>query len=69
MEVMKALGVVPEVPAGMLELGNPALLRMGMGEAAAYFGVAAPIAKRDRKSGARKRKQHEIEALRLAAAG
>lgn len=68
-EVMRALSAAPEVPAGMLELGNPELLRMGMSEAAAHFGVAAPIAKRDRKSGARKRKQHEIEALRLAAAG
>jgi DNA (cytosine-5)-methyltransferase 1 len=68
-EVMRALGAQPEAPAGMWELGDSGLLRMGMGEAAAHFGVAAPIAKRDRKSGARKRKQHEIEALRLAAAG
>lgn len=68
-EVMRALGTLPEAPAGMWALGNPVLLRMSMSEAAAYFGVAAPIAKRDRKSGARKRKQHEIEALRLAAAG
>jgi DNA (cytosine-5)-methyltransferase 1 len=68
-EVMKVLRVQPEIPAGLLELGKPALLRMGMSEASAHFRVAAPIAKRDRKSGARKRKQHEIEALRLAAAG
>ena len=66
---MKALGTKPQAPAGLWELGDPALLRMGMGEAAAHFGVPAPIAKRDRKSGARKRKQHEIEALRLAAVG
>jgi DNA (cytosine-5)-methyltransferase 1 len=68
-EVMKVLRVQPEIPAGLLELGKHALLRMGMSEASAHFRVAAPIAKRDRKSGARKRKQHEIEALRLAAAG
>ena len=68
-EVMKALGAEPRAPAGTWELGNPALLRMGMNEAAAHFGVPAPIAKRNRKSGARKRKQHEIEALRLAAVG
>jgi DNA (cytosine-5)-methyltransferase 1 len=34
---------------------------MDMSEAAAYFDVPIPIGKRDRKSGARKRKQHEIE--------
>jgi DNA (cytosine-5)-methyltransferase 1 len=68
-EVMKALVAKPQAPAGLWELGDPALLGMGMNEAAAHFGVPAPIAKRDRKSGARKRKQHEIEALRLAAVG
>lgn len=66
-EVMKALGKQPSAPTGTLELGDPALLRIGMNEAAAHFAVAAPIGKRDRKSGAKKRKQHEIEALRLAA--
>jgi DNA (cytosine-5)-methyltransferase 1 len=35
---------------------------MGMSEAAGYFDVAVVIGKRDRKSGSRKRKQHEIEA-------
>jgi hypothetical protein len=35
---------------------------MEMSEAAAHFGTAVPIGKRDRKSGAKKRKQHEIEA-------
>jgi len=33
-----------------------------MSEAARYFDVPVVIGKRDRKSGARKRKQHEIEA-------
>jgi len=42
-------------------LGDPALLYMEMSEAAEYFGVRAPSGKRDRKSGAKKRKQHEIE--------
>jgi DNA (cytosine-5)-methyltransferase 1 len=68
-EVLTALGVEPAAPAGSLELGDPSLLRMGMSEAAAHFCVEAPIGKRDRKSGAKKRKQHEIEAIRLAAAG
>jgi DNA (cytosine-5)-methyltransferase 1 len=31
-----------------------------MSEAAAHFGIKVPIANRDRRSGARKRKQHEI---------
>jgi DNA (cytosine-5)-methyltransferase 1 len=35
---------------------------MGMSEAARYFDVPVVIGKRDRKSGATKRKQHEIEA-------
>lgn len=68
-EVIKALGCEPTSGKEDMELGNPALLRMGMSQAAAHFGVEAPIAKRDRKSGAKKRKQHEIEAIRLAAAG
>jgi DNA (cytosine-5)-methyltransferase 1 len=33
-----------------------------MSEAAAYFNVPISIGKRNRKSGAKKRKQHEIEA-------
>jgi DNA (cytosine-5)-methyltransferase 1 len=67
-EVMKALGREPE-RGEEIALGDPALLRIGMADAAAHFGVPAPIGKRDRKSGAKKRKQHEIEAIRLAAAG
>jgi DNA (cytosine-5)-methyltransferase 1 len=35
-----------------------------MTEAAEHFGVPKPNSKRDRKSGAAKRKQHEIEAGR-----
>jgi DNA (cytosine-5)-methyltransferase 1 len=35
-----------------------------MSEAAAYFGVPVAIARRDRKIGSKKRKQHEIEAER-----
>jgi DNA (cytosine-5)-methyltransferase 1 len=38
------------------------LLRMDMRQAAAYWNVAVPIGKRDRKSGAKKRRQWEIEA-------
>lgn len=68
-QVIEALGIQASAPEGALQLGDPSLLRMGMSEAAAHFHVDAPIGKRDRKSGAKKRKQHEIEAIRLAATG
>ncbi|MGE0253129.1 MAG: DNA cytosine methyltransferase [Alphaproteobacteria bacterium] len=63
-EVLSALGVRPTRPSTTLELGDPELLRLGMSEACAYFGIPAPIGRRDRKSGARKRKQADIEAVR-----
>jgi DNA (cytosine-5)-methyltransferase 1 len=42
---------------------------MNPSSAAAYWGVANPISRRNRKSGAVKRKQEDIEAERLAAMG
>jgi DNA (cytosine-5)-methyltransferase 1 len=62
--VVKALGFRPARPAEAIDLGDPALLYMEMSEAAEHFGVAAPSGRRDRKSGAKKRKQHEIEEAR-----
>src|SRR5262249_17420835 len=62
MEVATALGTIPTRPASPTTLGSSTLLRLGMSEAAAHFGVVRPIGRRDRKSGARKRKQVEIEA-------
>jgi DNA (cytosine-5)-methyltransferase 1 len=59
--VLEALGVQPEYPGEIVELGDPALLQMDMSRAAEYFGIAVPIGKRDRKSGAKKRSQDEIE--------
>lgn len=44
-----------------LTLGNPDLLRMSVSQAADFFGVDAPLSKRTIKSGAKKRKQWEIE--------
>ncbi|ABA81365.1 DNA (cytosine-5-)-methyltransferase [Rhodobacter sphaeroides] len=64
-EIVRALGVAPERPARAIDLGEPSLLYMEMSEAAEHFGVAAPSSRRDRKSGAKKRKQHEIEAARV----
>lgn len=64
--VVEALGLTPTRPVETLELGDPDLLYFDMAAAAAHFGVDAPNGKRDRKSGAKKRKQHEIERELLA---
>ena len=65
-EVLRALGFKPERPARSIELGDPALLSVVMSEASAHFDVEKPSTRRDRKSGATKRKQHETEAERLS---
>lgn len=62
--VMKALKAKPERPSRLLALDQTSLLYMEMSEAAEHFGVPKPNSRRDRKSGATKRKQHEIEAER-----
>lgn len=63
-QVVQALGARPVRPSGSIELGDDALLYMELSEAAEHFGVAKPNSKRDRKSGAKKRKQSEIEDAR-----
>jgi DNA (cytosine-5)-methyltransferase 1 len=65
--IAEALGARPARPRDAIALGDPALLYMEMSEAAEHFGVKPPSTRRDRKSGAKKRKQHEIEAERRAA--
>jgi DNA (cytosine-5)-methyltransferase 1 len=60
-QLIKALGVKPTRPNDSIALGDPSLLRMDMTEASRFWKIANPIAQRDRKSGARKRKQIEIE--------
>lgn len=60
--LMVAMGKTPERPSEVVDLGDAALTTLTVSEAAAYFGIAAPNGKRDRRSGATKRKQHEIEA-------
>jgi DNA (cytosine-5)-methyltransferase 1 len=62
--VAKALGAEVARPRELVALGDAALLYMDMSKAAEHFGVQAPNGRRDRKSGAKKRKQHEIEAER-----
>jgi len=60
-QVIAALQLTPQRPAYSTELGDPSLIKMTVSEAATHFGVDAPAGKRDRKSGARKRKQIDIE--------
>lgn len=62
--VVSALGIETVRPAGTLQLGDEALLHMELSEAAEHFGVKKPPSKRDRKSGAKKRKQSDIEEAR-----
>jgi DNA (cytosine-5)-methyltransferase 1 len=63
-KVVEALQVKPVRASQGMPLGDTGLLYMEMSEAAEHFGVKRPSSKRDRKSGATKRKQHEIEAAR-----
>lgn len=65
-QVTKALGIEPSRPEETLALGDDALLSLDMSSAAAYFGVNAPPSRRNRRSGAKKRKQVDIERERLA---
>jgi DNA (cytosine-5)-methyltransferase 1 len=65
-QVMKALGVRPTRPEQTLALGEESLLSLDLSGAAEHFGVQAPPSRRDKKSGAKKRKQIDIERERLA---
>jgi DNA (cytosine-5)-methyltransferase 1 len=60
--LIRALGHIPTRPHESLDLGPPELLELNVTQAAEHFGIAAPPTKRDRKSGAKKRKQADIEA-------
>lgn len=56
-QVIKALCIKPTIPSEEIELGDAALLQLSLAEAATYWGIVNPIRQRDRKSGAKKRKQ------------
>lgn len=64
--LIEALGNIPMRPFETIELGSQELLGMTVSQAADHFGIPAPSSKRDRKSGAKKRKQIDIERTRLA---
>jgi len=59
--VVQALALDIEKPQTSIPLGEATLLQMDVSSASAHFGMVAPRTSRDRKSGARKRKQEEIE--------
>jgi DNA (cytosine-5)-methyltransferase 1 len=64
--ILNSIGIEPSRPIRTLKLGNPDLLYLELSKAAAYFDVDTPPSRRDRKSGAKKRKQAEIERERLS---
>ncbi len=66
-QMMNALGYEPTKPDEVVTLGDEMLLTMDMSLAVKHWGVEAPISKRDRKSGSKKRKQKDIEAERINA--
>jgi DNA (cytosine-5)-methyltransferase 1 len=66
-EIAVALDIVPERATEAVVLGTVDMLTMDMKAAAAMWNVDVVIGGRTQKSGARKRKQHEIEAALLAA--
>jgi len=61
-KIINALGIEPARPEEILALGDPKLLTLDLSQASRRFGITPPPSKRDRKSGAKKRKQAEIEA-------
>ena len=65
----KSLEITPARPRGTVELGDPGLLKLDISGAAAYFDVDPLPSRRDRKSGAKKRRQVDIEAERLVHLG
>ncbi len=67
-ELIAAIGARPSQPPATIDLGDSRLLRMDPTEAAKHFAVPNPIGRRNMRSGAKKRKQHEIEAQRMSLA-
>jgi len=65
--LLEAMNSKPSRPNRVVSLGDEKLLRMDMKAASAYWGVEVPIGRRNKKSGAKKRKQHEVEAERNGA--
>lgn len=65
-QIISALGVEPSKVSQSISLGDLKLLSFNISQASLHFNIAAPASRRDRKSGAKKRKQADIERERLA---
>jgi len=60
--IIRALGIIPSKPKSVMKLGAQSLLKMNMGQAAAYFSVARTvIAQRNRKPTAGQSNQDDME--------
>lgn len=60
-QIAKSMNYSAQIPNTQICLGDETLLMMTLNQAADFFGVSVPIAKRDKKSGSKKRKQVDIE--------
>lgn len=60
-KMIEALGIEPTRPEEVLSLGDQKLLTLDLSQASRRFGITPPPSKRDRKSGAKKRTQEQIE--------
>jgi DNA (cytosine-5)-methyltransferase 1 len=60
-----SFGLKPTKPRRVVPFESEDLLQMDMKRASEYWNIAVPIGKRDKKSGAKKRKQADIERERL----
>lgn len=56
-QIIRAMQIQPRRPLRQLTLGDAGLLRMSVAEAASYWDIPNPIGQRNKKSGAKKRKQ------------
>jgi len=61
-----SFGVSPSKPRRLIRFNSEDLLKLDMKRASEFWGIDVPIGKRNKKSGARKRKQTDIERDRLA---
>jgi DNA (cytosine-5)-methyltransferase 1 len=64
--VIAAMGREPKRVEVAIDLGDDSLLKMDVSAASKYWGIQRPNGKRDRKSGAKKRRQVDIELLMAA---
>lgn len=64
-KLVKAINPNLEKSNEVINLGCDDLLRMDMSSASRYWGIKNPIAKRNKKSGNKKRKQEEIEVSKV----